>query len=131
MIFAYKLIIMNTIQHPYTRVYDNTTTHISDVEKFFNWCKKQEEKRFLWLAIAVVGHGCFFTIITVASILLAGNSFILWPFAIAAMAMPLITNLAALPTKITIPVFFFSLFIDLVIIGICLVHGFDITTTYV
>jgi hypothetical protein len=45
---------------------------------------------------------------------------VLWAFVIAAMTMSLVTNLAALPTKITIPVFFFSLMIDVAVIINCI-----------
>lgn len=121
---------MNTLQQSYTPAYKQAAT-VNPWKKFINWCDQQEQSRFLWLAIGVVGHGCVFTIITIVAVLLSGNNFIFWPFAIAAMGMTLVTNLAALPTKITIPVFFFSLLIDLVIIGMCIAHGFDITTTYV
>jgi hypothetical protein len=38
------------------------------------------------------------------------------------MTMCVIVNLAALPTKITIPVLFFSLLIDVVIIGMCIAN---------
>ena len=41
---------------------------------------------------------------------------LLFSFGIAAMAMALVTNLAALPTKITIPTFFLSLILDVAII---------------
>ena len=80
----------------------------------------------LWLAIAVAGHGCVITIITLFAILFTGNHFIYWPFAIAAMGATLIVNLAALPTKITIPVFFISILVDVVIIALCLTNGFNL-----
>lgn len=122
---------MNTLQQTYSASYSKSTTHIPAWKKFINWTKQQEKNRLLWLAIAVAGHGCFFTIVTIAAILLSGNSFFLWPFAIAAMVMTLVTNLAALPTKITIPVFFLSLVIDVILIAICISNGFDINSTFV
>ena len=45
-----------------------------------------------------------------------------WGMAIGAMAIALVANLAAMPTKITIPVFFFSVLIDIVVIVINLVY---------
>jgi hypothetical protein len=48
--------------------------------------------------------------------MVSGNSMFLWALVIGAIAMTLVTNLAALPTKITIPVLFLSLLIDLGII---------------
>jgi hypothetical protein len=47
------------------------------------------------------------------------------------MGMSLVTNLAAMPTKITIPVLVFSILIDIAIVVSCLAIGFDITTTYI
>ena len=103
--------------------YKETSTRTSAWKKFIGWADKQEEHRFGWTAFAIAGHGCVFTIITVMAILLAGNSFILWPFAIAAMAGCLLVNLAAMPTRITIPVLFLSILVDVAIIGICIAQG--------
>jgi len=118
-----QTIVQKTNYHSYSR----NESHVSVLKKFTDWTKKQEEDRFLWMAIAIGGHGCFFTIITILMILFTGNHFIFWPFAIAAMAMTVVTNLAAIPTKITLPVFFFSLLIDIAIIILCIGHGFDIS----
>jgi hypothetical protein len=96
---------------------------------FIAWCNSQEKNRFGWLAGALAGHGCILTPITLFAIILSGNLFIFWILAIVAMAMCLITNLAALPTKITIPVFFASILIDIAIIVYCVSIGFDISGT--
>ena len=98
-------------------------------ELFIAWCISQEKHRFGWLAAALTGHGCILTPITLFAIILSGNLFAFWILAIAAMAMCLITNLAALPTKITIPVFFASILIDISIIAYCVIIGFDISRT--
>jgi hypothetical protein len=45
------------------------------------------------------------------------------------MGITLVTNLAAMPTKITIPVFFLSVLVDLVIIASCIAIGFDASGT--
>jgi hypothetical protein len=118
-----QTVLQKTNYHSYIR----NETHVSSLKKFIDWAKKQEEDRFLWMAIAIGGHGCFFTIITLLMILFTGNHFIFWPFAIAAMAVPVVTNLAALPTKITIPIFFLSLLMDIVIIILCIGNGFDMS----
>src|SRR5262245_47036716 len=105
---------MNTIQHRIQRsYYPATTAHQSACSRFINWCNGQEKNRFLWLAFAVAGHGCFLTPITLLAIMFSGNLMFFWALAIGAMAMSLIANLAALPTKITVPVLFFSILIDL------------------
>ena len=100
-----------TASAPLTRT--NTT---SPIQRFFAWCKEQENNRLLWLAIIVAGHGCILTPITVMIITFTGNSMLLWSFALGAMAMSLISNLAAMPVKITMPVFILSLVIDFTII---------------
>ncbi len=117
------------------QVFANTQTwnktHPSLWKRFIQWADGQEEYRFGWTAGILAGHGCVATVLTTAAIVFTGNNFIFWPFAIGAMAVCVITNLAALPTRITIPVFFFSLLVDLVIIVICIANGFDMNATYV
>jgi hypothetical protein len=65
------------------------------------------------------------------AVVLAGNHFIFWPFVIGAMASTLLVNLAAMPTKITIPVFLFSVLVDLVIIISCIMIRFDASGTMI
>lgn len=119
-----------TIKHVYAPISAKQNSRTSLWKQFINWADQQEENRFGWTAVSIAGHGCVFTIITVAMILFTGNNFIFWPFAIGAMTICLVANLAALPTKITIPILFFSVLIDLVIIGICLTNGFDLAASY-
>ncbi|MER3470430.1 MAG: hypothetical protein C4330_03635 [Chitinophagaceae bacterium] len=101
------------------------------ITRFFTWAKNQESNRLLWLGVILAGHGCVLTPITVMAILLAGKNFILFVLALVAMGMCLVTNLAAMPTKVTIPVFVLSILIDIAIISLCVVNGFDITKTYI
>ena len=112
-----KLKYMETLQQVYNASY---VERESVITQFFAWCRNQEPYRYGWLAAIIALHGCVFSPITVLMIALGGNNIILWAMAIGAMGMSLITNLAALPTKITIPVFFVSILIDLVVIGISL-----------
>ncbi len=119
-----------SIQHVFSHSQSKTRTGISLWKRFINWANGQEEHRFGWTAFAIAGHGCVFTIFTTMVILLTGNHFIFWPFAIGAMATCLIANLAAMPTRITIPVLFISLLVDLVIIGICLGNGITTAGMY-
>ena len=85
----------------------------------------------LWLGIALTGHGCILTPLTVMAVLLAGTNLYLFILAIVAMGMSLVTNLAAMPTKITIPVFILSILIDIAIVISSLAIGFDISKTYI
>lgn len=81
-----------------------------------NWCKGQEENRLLWLGIALAGHGCILTPLTVMAVFLTGTNMFLFMLAIIAMGMALVTNLAAMPTKVTIPVLVASILMDIVIV---------------
>jgi hypothetical protein len=85
-------------------------------DTFISWCKSQEENRFLWLSVGVAGQGCLLAPMTLLVVVFTGNSMFLWALVIAAMSMTLITNLAAMPTKITLPVLFLGVLIDLVVI---------------
>ena len=85
----------------------------------------------LWLGIALTGHGSILTPLTVMAVLLAGTNLYLFILAIVAMGMSLVTNLAAMPTKITIPVFILSILIDIAIVISSLAIGFDISKTYI
>lgn len=119
---------METIVHHVVKPsYTETHYHYSIWKRFITWAAAQEKDRILWLSLAVVGHGCILTIMTCLTITLTGNHFVYWPFAIAAMTMPLVSNLAAQPTKTTIPLFFLSILIDIVIIASCCTNGFDVT----
>ncbi|HEU4471169.1 MAG TPA: hypothetical protein VFR58_08805 [Flavisolibacter sp.] len=97
---------------------------------FASWCEGQQQNRLLWLGIALAGHGCILTPLTIMAVLLAGTNLALFMLAISAMAMALVTNLAALPTKITIPVFVLSILIDLGIIITTAFMGFSLSNTF-
>lgn len=116
--------------HAANSIKNETVSQLSPWNRFIKWADGQESSRMLWTAVSIVGHGCFFTIITMSAILLTGNNFIFWPFAIASMTMCVVVNLAAMPAKVIIPVFFFSLLIDVVIIVLCLAQGFQLEAMY-
>jgi hypothetical protein len=113
---------MSTIAHPaaVSATYARTTTKRTSLfSRFIALCEGQQENRLLWLALALGGHGCVLTPLTILLIVaFTGMNLVLFMAALAAMAMALIVNLAALPTKITIPVLFGSILIDLVVIAI-------------
>ena len=121
----------NTIKQLYGKPGLEIVTRRSIWSRFMDWCVGQEENRLGWLALAIVGHGCVLTPITLFAIVLSGNAFPLIMLATIAMVSCLIVNLAAMPTKVTIPTFFISIIVDLSIIGYSLVLGFDIQPTYV
>lgn len=113
---------METLQHAFGQTLIATEKRASLLTRFFAWTKTQEKYRFGWSATILAIHGCALTPITLFFVYLGGNDMTLWAFAIGAMAMALVTNLAALPTKITIPVFFLSVLIDLALITMSVTH---------
>ena len=119
-----------SFQHTITSSYTETHYRFSTWKRFITWAKEQEENRLFWLGFAIIGHGCIITIMTMLAIIYSGNHFVFWPFAIAAMSITVVSNLAAMPTKITIPIFFFSILIDLVIIACCIINGFNTAGIY-
>jgi|RhiMetdeSRZDD1v2_1073273.scaffolds.fasta_scaffold99491_5 hypothetical protein len=91
------------------------------ISTFLSWAEKQNENRLTWLAVALVGHGCVLTPLTVMIVMMTTQSFALFMAATGAMALSLVTNLAALPTKITIPAFFLSIVVDIAIVALTLI----------
>src|SRR5207249_488070 len=116
-----KSTIMQTIVNPSITSTYEVSGSISLWAKFMNYCKSQEHNRLLWLGVILAAHGCILTPITVMAALTAGPSFSLFMTAIVSMAIALVTNLAAMPTKITIPAFILSIAIDIAIIVSCVV----------
>ena len=114
-----------TITQSYLQNPTDTDNKTSLWKRFISWCDGQEKNRFGWLAASLTIHGCVLTIFTMFAVILSGNNFIFWPFIIGAMGITLVVNLAAMPTKITIPVFFFSVLIDLSIIASCIAIGIN------
>jgi hypothetical protein len=120
-----------TLNQSITTTYTENKSSVSVFKKFINWCKGQDENRFMWVGIVMAGHGCILTPLTVMAVLLAGTNMFLFMLAIVSMGMAVVTNLASMPTKITIPVFVLSILIDIAIVIASVAIGFDITTTYI
>ena len=116
---------MQTVHTVYGTQYYPVARKKSLVKKFITWCAAQETNRLGWLAAMLALHGCVFAPVTVAFLFLGGNQIIFWALVIGAMAMTLVSNLAAMPTKVTIPIFFLSLLIDFAVIVINVVIYFQ------
>ncbi len=114
---------MDVIHHSYATAVFAHERKRTIVQKFMAWCKTQEENRLLWLGVIILGHGCVLTPLTVFFVLSSGNSMLSWALVMTAMVMCLVTNLAALPMKITLPIFFLSVAIDLIVIIMAISHG--------
>jgi hypothetical protein len=121
----------STIYHHIPAQYTEKTSSPSLISKFIHWCEGQQENRLLWLGIALAGHGCILTPLTVMAVLLAGTNLTLFMLALVAMAISLVTNLAALPTRITIPALAFTVLMDIAIVIYCASTGFNIANTYI
>lgn len=119
-----------TIQQTISNVHTQVIEKPSFINQFLSWCAGQDKNRYGWLGAAIASHGCIFTPLTMFAIILSGNNIIFWFLAIIAMMMTLVTNLAAMPTKITIPVFLLSVVMDFAIIIACAFAGFNIAGTY-
>jgi hypothetical protein len=104
--------------------YEIKANKSNTASRFISWCNQQEEYRFGWLGGILAVHGCALTPITLFAIILSGVNIALFITALVAMGMALVTNLAAMPTKIVIPVFFLSVLMDVAIIAICAINGF-------
>ena len=101
-----------TISTTYSGVSNNTSTWT----KFMNYSIGQEHNRLMWVGIVLAAHGCILTPITIMITLFAGPNFALFMAGMVAMGIALVTNLAAMPTRISIPAFALSIVIDLFVI---------------
>jgi hypothetical protein len=117
-----QTISSNTIQNVFApQAYQvSITSKPSMLKRFFQWCNKQEEYRFLWLSISLFGHIGMVLPLTLLSILFfGGNNLSLWIIACTVNVPVLALNLAAQPPKVTLPVMGISLFVNVVIIAWC------------
>ena len=125
-----KLIYMSTTLNPVISNYNTSVAKPSVFNRFFAWCNNQQSNRLLWLGIALTAHGCILTPITISAVIFAGSNLFLFITAIIAMSLALVTNLAAMPTKITIPVFFFSILMDVAIVIASCYMGFSTANVF-
>jgi hypothetical protein len=99
-----------------TTSYREAASHPPVFSKFFNWCTAQNHNRLLWLGVILAAHGCILTPLTAMIVLIEGAPFALFMLATTAMGRALVTNLAAMPTKYTLPVFALSVLIDIAVV---------------
>ena len=107
------------------------TSSPSLFSKFITWCRGQEKYRLGWLGGILAIHGCVLTPITLFAVVLTGTNFALYIATLVAMGIAVVTNLAAMPTKITIPVFFLSVLIEVAVIIMALSSGFNFASSQV
>ena len=110
--------MQNTIHHPHAHTL--SSTHKISLYRFFTWCEQQQPKSLFWLAIIMLTQTCVLLPAVWFTLSHSNTGFIFWVLPSIAIVMCLVTNLATLPTKITIPVFMLSIVIDLVVIATAL-----------
>jgi hypothetical protein len=109
-----------TIAHPHEiRQSTPLAKRPSAFIRFFKWAESQDQQNHVgWVGITVTAMSAVFFPLAMAFILINGASFGLIIAAMAALALVVVTNLSALPTKYTIPFFILGVLTDLVIIVI-------------
>jgi hypothetical protein len=84
--------------------------------RFFTWIINEEKNRIAWAGVSITVMTAVLFPLTMTAILFNGAVFKLIIGAMCALVLVVITNLAALPTKYTIPAFLTGIAIDLVLI---------------
>jgi hypothetical protein len=84
--------------------------------RFFAWIKQEEKNRIAWVGISITAMSAVFFPITMSAILFNGAVFKLIIGAMISLALVVITNLAALPTKYTIPALLTGILMDIILI---------------
>lgn len=108
---------MSTITYPseYSH-YQIQTQRKTAVSRFLTWLNQEEKNRIAWVGIGITAMSAVFFPLTMAAILFNGAVFKLIIGAMISLALVVITNLAALPVKYTIPAFILGVSIDIVLI---------------
>lgn len=92
-------------------------TKESVIKKFLAWCGRQEGSRLFWMGLALLGGiGTIVPLTLLTVVFFADNNFALWVIVCTINVPVLILNLAAQPTKVTLPVLFFAWAINALII---------------
>jgi hypothetical protein len=84
--------------------------------RLIDWTKKEEKNHIAWVGISITAMSAVFFPITMSATLFNGAVFSLIVGAIISLAGVVIMNLAALPTKYTIPAFLLGILMDIVLI---------------
>ncbi len=122
---------MNTVTFLSTvHKYQQSVSKVNIIQRFLTWCGAQEGKRLLWTAIILPLQACIFAPLTFIVAMFGGVHFALFIPVITVLVFTFITNLAALPTKITIPVFIAGILIDIIVMIISLSMGVNPGTLF-
>jgi hypothetical protein len=89
--------------------------------KFLTWCGAQESNRFLWLAVSFFASvGLTLPLTAYCIVFFGGNNLLLWMLVGAVNVPVMVLNLAALPTKTTLPFLFLGWLTQAVVIMYCI-----------
>lgn len=99
--------------------YNNAVQTLSLWQRFLQYAEAQQPNRFGWLAFSFFMQGCVLVPITLMIVVMRGNPFELWIPCLVGFVITETTNLAAMPTKVTIPVFWAGVVIDLLVVASC------------
>ena len=103
--------------------YSTSNPNTSKISRFFSWAAAEDEKHHIgWIGISVMTMTSGIFPLTMYIIMINGGSFGLIMGALVSLAMVVVTNLAALPTKYTIPFFFLATLID---VAVCIIALFS------
>jgi hypothetical protein len=114
---------MNTITYLPATNFEQAIANKNILHRFISWCGSQQEKRLMWTGIILPAQACIFAPLTFVVAMFAGIHFALFIPVIAALVITFISNLAALPTKITIPVFIAGIVTDVIVMIIAVSIG--------
>jgi hypothetical protein len=87
--------------------YHETATRPTALPRFFKWAENEDKINHVsWVGISVTIMAAVMFPLTMIVVLLNGASFGLIMAAMVSLVLVVVTNLAALPTKYTIPFYF-------------------------
>jgi hypothetical protein len=99
--------------------YTPAAGHPSLIERFLDWATKEDVKHHIgWVGLSIIVMTAVFFPITMAAILFNGASFGLIVASMVPLVLVFVTNLAALPTRYTIPSLFVGVLAELIIMVI-------------
>ena len=106
------------------------SAHSNIFTRFIQWCETQQEKRLSWLGTILALQGCVITPITLFFVTVSGINPVLLSLTICSIVMNLVVNLAAMPTKITVPVFILSLLVSAGVIAAAFISGVNLSAAF-
>ena len=110
----------HTIQAPAYNIYQHAEYKVSLWKRFTSWATAEDaQNHFLWTAAGIMLQGAVLFPASMFAILFVNPVLWIMMLPIAGIAMVVASNLAALPTKFTIPVLFLSILLDIVAVIAC------------